>query len=53
MQKNKKDANNFDADFTKEDPVLTPTDPQIVRAINQDEFCGFSFVNTDFRYNGW
>ncbi|XP_067012348.1 protein kinase C isoform X2 [Anabrus simplex] len=46
--KSKKDALNFDAEFTKEEPVLTPINADIVRAINQDEFKGFSFVNPDF-----
>lgn len=46
--KTKKDVNNFDADFTKEEPVLTPINPEVVRAINQDEFQGFSFTNPDF-----
>ncbi|XP_012272167.1 protein kinase C isoform X2 [Orussus abietinus] len=46
--KNKKDALNFDAEFTKEDPVLTPINAEIVRCINQQEFRGFSFVNLDF-----
>ncbi|CAI4223979.1 unnamed protein product [Auanema sp. JU1783] len=48
--KSKRDVNNFDADFTKEEPVLTPTDMNVVRAINQDEFRGFSFVNPHFTY---
>ncbi|XP_018322875.1 protein kinase C [Agrilus planipennis] len=46
--KNKKDALNFDAEFTKEEPVLTPVNVEVVRSINQDEFKGFSFVNRDF-----
>lgn len=46
--KSKKDALNFDAEFTKEEPVLTPVNAEAVRAINQEEFKGFSFVNTDF-----
>ncbi|KHJ92945.1 protein kinase domain protein [Oesophagostomum dentatum] len=48
--KSRRDANNFDADFTKEEPVLTPTDPAVVRSINQEEFRGFSFVNPHFVY---
>uniref|UniRef100_A0A7E4ZTQ8 Protein kinase C n=1 Tax=Panagrellus redivivus TaxID=6233 RepID=A0A7E4ZTQ8_PANRE len=47
--KSKRDVNNFDADFTKEDPVLTPTEVTVVRSIAQDEFRGFSFVNSDFK----
>uniref|UniRef100_A0A1B6CGL1 Protein kinase C n=1 Tax=Clastoptera arizonana TaxID=38151 RepID=A0A1B6CGL1_9HEMI len=46
--KSKKDALNFDAEFTKEEPVLTPINADVVRSINQDEFSGFSFVNPDF-----
>lgn len=46
--KSKKDALNFDAEFTKEEPVLTPINADVVRAINQEEFRGFSFVNPDY-----
>ncbi|XP_034238693.1 protein kinase C isoform X2 [Thrips palmi] len=46
--KNKKDALNFDTEFTKEEPILTPINADVVRSINQDEFKGFSFVNPDF-----
>lgn len=28
--------------------MLTPVPPDVVRAINQEEFRGFSFVNGDF-----
>jgi hypothetical protein len=48
LQKSKKDAMNFDAEFTKEEPVLTPVNADVVRAINQEEFKGFSFVNPDY-----
>jgi novel protein kinase C epsilon type len=46
--KNKKDVLNFDPEFTKEEPVLTPVNPELVRTINQEEFAGFSFYNQDF-----
>lgn len=46
--KSKVDANNFDRDFTSEEPVLTPVDPAVVKAINQEEFAGFSFINPDY-----
>ncbi|KAK9497104.1 hypothetical protein O3M35_004481 [Rhynocoris fuscipes] len=52
--KNKKDVVNFDAEFTKEEPVLTPINGDVVRSINQDEFRGFSFINPDYnpaKYN--
>ena len=48
LQRSKRDVNNFDADFTKEEPRLTPVDAEAVRSINQEEFAGFSFVNDDF-----
>ncbi|XP_071522883.1 protein kinase C [Panulirus ornatus] len=47
--KGRKDAVNFDAEFTKEDPVLTFINAEVVRAINQAEFVGFSFVNKAFK----
>lgn len=47
--KGRKDAVNFDAEFTKEDPVLTPINQEVVRAINQDEFRGFSCINPAFK----
>lgn len=48
LQKNKKDVINFDHEFTKEEPVLTPIAADVVRSINQNEFVGFSFVNPDY-----
>ncbi|XP_046971684.1 protein kinase C isoform X3 [Vanessa cardui] len=47
-KKSKREAANFDAEFTKEEPGLTPVPPDVLRAINQEEFKGFSFVNKDF-----
>lgn len=47
-QKSPKDALNFDTEFTKEEPVLTPVPNDVIRCINQDEFAGFSFVNKNF-----
>ncbi|CAL1292999.1 unnamed protein product [Larinioides sclopetarius] len=46
--KTKRDVNNFDQDFTKEEPVLTPVSSEVLRNINQEEFRGFSFVNEDY-----
>lgn len=48
LQKSKTDANNFDKDFTSEEPTLTPIDITVVKAINQEEFRGFSFINPDY-----
>ncbi|PWA27273.1 hypothetical protein CCH79_00018325, partial [Gambusia affinis] len=39
--KTKRDVNNFDQDFTREEPVLTPVDDSLIKQINQDEFKGF------------
>ncbi|XP_052333934.1 protein kinase C epsilon type-like isoform X2 [Oncorhynchus keta] len=41
--KTKRDVNNFDQDFTREEPVLTPVEDAIIKQINQDEFKGFSY----------
>ncbi|XP_015916612.1 calcium-independent protein kinase C [Parasteatoda tepidariorum] len=46
--KTKRDVNNFDQDFTKEEPVLTPVSTEVIKNINQEEFRGFSFVNEDY-----
>ncbi|XP_024152436.1 protein kinase C epsilon type isoform X4 [Oryzias melastigma] len=45
--KTKRDVNNFDQDFTREEPVLTPVDDTIVKQINQDEFKGFSYFGDE------
>ncbi|MBN3298447.1 KPCE kinase, partial [Amia calva] len=45
--KTKRDVNNFDQDFTREEPVLTPVEETIIRQINQDEFKGFSYFGEE------
>ncbi|PIK52502.1 hypothetical protein BSL78_10600 [Apostichopus japonicus] len=40
----KKDVNNFDSDFTREEPVLTAVDSSIVKSIDQAEFKGFTYT---------
>ncbi|XP_053476796.1 protein kinase C epsilon type isoform X2 [Ictalurus furcatus] len=45
--KTKRDVNNFDQDFTREEPVLTPVDDSIIKQINQDEFKGFSYFGEE------
>ena len=49
LQKGKRDTTNFDADFTKEEPQLTPTAADVIRSINQDEFRDFDFINPHFQ----
>ncbi|XP_016430006.1 protein kinase C eta type-like [Sinocyclocheilus rhinocerous] len=45
--KTAEDVNNFDPDFTQEDPTLTPIDDSIIPSINQDEFHNFSFTSPE------
>lgn len=47
LQKTKRDVNNFDQDFTREEPVLTPVEDAIIKQINQDEFKGFSYFGDE------
>lgn len=39
---------NFDAEFTREEAVLTPVSNEVLQSINQEEFRGFSIINRDF-----
>ncbi|XP_055065752.1 protein kinase C gamma type isoform X2 [Misgurnus anguillicaudatus] len=41
-------AENFDKFFTSAPSVLTPSDPDVLAAVNQEEFQGFSYMNPDF-----
>ncbi|KAK7901120.1 hypothetical protein WMY93_017889 [Mugilogobius chulae] len=34
-------------DFTREEPVLTPVEENIIKQINQDEFKGFSYIGDE------
>ncbi|XP_050387956.1 uncharacterized protein LOC126804764 [Argentina anserina] len=46
--KNARDVSNFDIDFLKEEPILTPVNPEVLKGINQEEFKGFSYTNENF-----
>uniref|UniRef100_A0A8C2XDD5 Protein kinase C n=1 Tax=Cyclopterus lumpus TaxID=8103 RepID=A0A8C2XDD5_CYCLU len=45
--KTKRDVNNFDQDFTREEPNLTPVEDNVIKQINQDEFKGFSYCGDE------
>ncbi|KAG2467324.1 KPCE kinase, partial [Polypterus senegalus] len=49
--KTKRDVNNFDQDFTREEPVLTPVEDAVIKQINQDEFKGFSYFGEELISN--
>ena len=51
-QRSKTDVRNFDTDFTREEPKLTPTDKNVLANINQEEFKDFSFINAKFANDG-
>lgn len=46
-QKTPEDVNNFDPDFTQEEPNLTPIDEPFIAPINQEEFLDFSFTSPE------
>uniref|UniRef100_A0A3Q2Z739 Protein kinase C n=1 Tax=Hippocampus comes TaxID=109280 RepID=A0A3Q2Z739_HIPCM len=39
---------NFDKFFTAAPSALTPSDPDVLAAVNQEDFQGFSFLNPEF-----
>lgn len=50
--KSKRDAVNFDDDFTREDPTVSPADMRETRNIDQTLFAGFSFATKAFLWAG-
>ncbi|XP_054653612.1 protein kinase C eta type isoform X2 [Dunckerocampus dactyliophorus] len=47
--KTPQDVNNFDPDFTREEPTLTPIDNPHIAAISQEEFEDFSFTSPEMQ----
>ncbi len=47
LQKTPEDVNNFDPDFTQEEPTLTPIDDPLIPSISQEEFRNFSFTSPE------
>ncbi|XP_056331151.1 protein kinase C gamma type-like [Danio aesculapii] len=43
-----KKGENFDKFFTSTSSTLTPSDPDVLAAINQEEFQDFTFMNSEF-----
>uniref|UniRef100_A0A665WH24 Protein kinase C n=1 Tax=Echeneis naucrates TaxID=173247 RepID=A0A665WH24_ECHNA len=48
--KSPEDVNNFDPDFTQEEPILTPIDGPMISSINQEEFRNFSFTSPELAF---
>mmetsp|Transcript_25292 Transcript_25292/g.66127 ORF Transcript_25292/g.66127 Transcript_25292/m.66127 type:complete len:345 (-) Transcript_25292:1392-2426(-) len=46
--KGKNDTDNFDSDFTREAPRVTPADKRALAKINQEDFADFTFTNPNF-----
>jgi hypothetical protein len=42
------DVGNFDTDFTREEPKLTPIEKNVIANIDQKDFKDFSYVNSNF-----
>ena len=50
-QRDKRDASNFDKEFTRQPVELTPTDKLFIMNLDQNEFAGFSYTNPEFVIN--
>ena len=51
LQKNSRDTSNFDSEFTREAPNLTPTDKLFIMNLDQTEFDGFTYINPEYISN--
>nr|XP_058894622.1 protein kinase C beta type-like [Kogia breviceps] len=49
--RDKRDASNFDKEFTRQPVELTPTDKLFIMNLDQNEFAGFSYTNPEFVIN--
>ncbi|XP_056283160.1 protein kinase C eta type [Pseudoliparis swirei] len=45
--KTPEDVNNFDPDFTQEEPTLTPIDAPLILSVHQEEFRDFSYTSPE------
>uniref|UniRef100_A0A4W4HPA2 Protein kinase C n=1 Tax=Electrophorus electricus TaxID=8005 RepID=A0A4W4HPA2_ELEEL len=48
--KSSEDVNNFDPDFTQEEPTLTPIEDALI-PLNQDDFSDFSYTAPELRHS--
>uniref|UniRef100_A0A3P8WP52 AGC-kinase C-terminal domain-containing protein n=1 Tax=Cynoglossus semilaevis TaxID=244447 RepID=A0A3P8WP52_CYNSE len=46
--RSRRDTCNFDKEFTKMAVDLTPTDKLVIMNLDQDDFLGFSFTNSEY-----
>uniref|UniRef100_A0ACB8G7G2 Uncharacterized protein n=2 Tax=Sphaerodactylus townsendi TaxID=933632 RepID=A0ACB8G7G2_9SAUR len=47
--KSKEDVSNFDPEFLKEEPLLTPIEEGMLSMINQEEFRNFSYTDPELQ----
>lgn len=50
VQKSSEDVNNFDPDFTQEEPTLTPIEEALI-PLNQEDFKDFSYTAPEHLHN--
>jgi novel protein kinase C delta type len=48
LQRHPMDVSYFESAFTADEPLLTPLDPTFLETVDQLQFKGFSYTNTNY-----